>query len=219
MLTFIAEPFYQLFLFFFKYFKDPGIAIIIFALFIRIALSPLYFIIHKEEDKLKKIQAKIKNDTSKAPKDKKGKVDFLKQAEIASRIYQEEKFNPFKNFIVQMSPLPILFAMLAVFNKLKNMPNSLIFLGFINLKTPNAVLAILTLILQLFSLKNQPPETRKTAYFLMGVVGIVLLSVPAMFIVYWIVTLVWTILERKIFCWYEVKFRVKPISENNTQGS
>ncbi|MEK7674044.1 MAG: YidC/Oxa1 family membrane protein insertase [Patescibacteria group bacterium] len=230
--TIFVEPLYKFFTLILNYFPDPGIAIIVFSLAVRIPLSPLYWILHKEEDKLKKIQALIKErasalahpsnsfgNKSNNSNNKKAKVDFLKQAEIAAKVYEEEKFNPMSNFMIQMSPLPILFAMFAVFNKLKNSPEILIFMGIVDLKTPSVILAAITLVLQFISLRNQPIEMRKTAFFMIGIIGIILFTIPSIFIIYWIAILLWTLLEKKLFHWCEIKFAVKPISENNSNGS
>lgn len=198
----LTQPLQQLFLFLAKSVNDAGLTTILFSLIVRIPLVPLYWILHKEEDRLKRIQARIKEETKIAASsstDKKNKPDFMKQAEVISRVYQEEKFNPLSNFLIQLSPLPILFALFAVFNRLKQAPESLYFLGFINLKQPNVILAAATLALQLLSLKNQPKETRKMLFFSMGLIGIILFTVPAIFTLYWIVVLGWTLLERQVF--------------------
>lgn len=208
----LIEPLYKLFIILLNYFKDAGITAIVFSLIVRIPITPLYFIAYKQENKLKKIQAKIKEQS-------KGIKDFIKQAEIASRVYKEEKFNPVKNLFLQLIPIPILLAIIAVFNILKKSSEGLIFLGLIDLKTPNAILAVIALVLQLLSLKNQPPETRKTAYFFIGIIGILLFSMPSIFVVYWIVILIWTILERKIFNWYEINFTVNSVGKNDANGS
>jgi membrane protein insertase Oxa1/YidC/SpoIIIJ len=218
--TILIEPLYNLFFFLSSYFKDPGIAVIVFSMAVRIPLAPIYFFIHKEEDKLKKIQTKIKERTASLSKTSSGKKnkksDFLRQAEIASTIYQEEKFNPLSNFLIQISPLPILLVILAVFDKVKTTKLDLIFAGVINLKTPNLTIAILTILLQFISLKNQPAEVRKASIFLMGFVAIVLLTVASIFTIYWIVILLWTFLEKKIFHWYEIHFSVNPIGKDNS---
>ena len=188
---------------------DPGIAIVVFSLLIRVPLFPLYYIQHKESDKLRAIQVKMKERT-------KGIKDMVKQAEIISGIYEEEKFNPFRNFIIQMIPLPIIFAMFAVLGDIVKSSLPLIAFGFIDVKTPNLLLGALTIALQLLFIMTEPKETRKAGFIIVGVVGLLILTFPAAYTLYWATIMLWTIIERKLFHWYEIRLGINPVPKNNS---
>ena len=187
---------------------DPGLAAILFSLGVRFALVPLYWVLYGEERKLRRVQARLKPIAG-------DRRDLTAQAERVTAIYREEHFNPFSNFLLQLSPLPVLIAMVTVFRHVLIEQPGLVAFGLIPLNQPSLPFAILTIAGQLLSLRGQPPETRRAGYMVIGVIGIVVLKMPLLFTLYWLVVLGWTTLERKLFARYQVEPAIEPVRENH----
>ncbi|MGC8981468.1 MAG: YidC/Oxa1 family membrane protein insertase [Minisyncoccia bacterium] len=197
IINIISNPIHSLFIIFFNLTKDLGITIILFTFLLKIILFPLDFLLFKEEKKLQKIRKRIDEET-------KGIKDFLERGKIMTKIYQEEKLNPFTNIFLQFITIIIF---LAVFLVIKNILNTLnpSFLGIIDLSKPNFYLGLILLITQIIFAFTQPKEARKIAIFLSGFIGILFFIFPSGFLVYWLINTLLTILERKIFLRDEIK--------------
>lgn len=187
-----------------SFFNDLGFSIIFLTFLIKIILLPFSFMQFIEEKKLQKIRTRIEKET----KDIK---DLLQKADVMNRIYQEEKFDPLRNFIIQLLPLPIYLALvISIYDVSKKIINPT-WLGFINLIKPNFYLAILGVFLNFYYAFTQPPENRKILLFILGIISIIILTLPAFLVLYFLVILILSFLERKIFNWYYVKFIVKSV--------
>lgn len=190
---------------------DPGIAAVGFSLGVRLVLSPLYWVLYGEEQKLRQVQARLKPIAG-------DRRDLTAQAERITAIYREENFNPLSNFLLQLSPLPILIAMITVFQRVLVDRPGLVAFGLIPLNQPSLPFALLTIIGQLISLRGQPPETRRIGYMMVGIIGVVVLKMPLLFTLYWLVVLGWTTLERKLFARYQIKPAIETVSEHHAKG-
>jgi len=207
--TIFVEPLTNILKFLSLYLNDFGLAIITFSLFLKILTSPLSFLQFREEIKLKKINEKI-NKLAKKEK------DIFKKAEIISKIYEEENFNPFYNFLIQLSTLPFyLAAFFVIQNFLKNLTNPY-FLNLIDLTKPNIFLGSLVIFIQLIFVFIQPKEYRKMLLFITAIFSGIIFLFSSGFLLYIFGIIVLGLIERKLFNWYYIKSSVISVEENNS---
>jgi YidC/Oxa1 family membrane protein insertase len=207
---YLIEPFFLLFSYFYFYFKDAGLTIIFLALFLKIILLPLDYLIYLQEEKIKKASHKISEAT-------KNINDLLKKSEIISKIYQEEKINPFQSLFLQIINLPLLIAFFIAINKFLNKSHiNYYFLNLINLKEPNIFLGFLALIIQLLFINFFSKENKKLSLFLIAMLSPLFFILPSGLLIYIIVTLVFTLLERKIIFAQKVQPTISSIEKNNS---
>lgn len=197
-------PFIFLILGIYLFFKDFGVSIILISFLLKLFLIPISFFQYLEEKKLRKIKERINKETIKIN-------DFFKKAEIINKIYEEEKFNPLKNILINLLPLPFyLGAVLAIYDLSKKIPNAL-FLNYIDLTKPNIYLAFATTFFNFYYAFKQPPENRKIILFILGFISILIFTLPSFLILYFLTSIILSILERRIFDWYYIKFIIKSI--------
>lgn len=205
----IVGPMESLLLIFFILFQDFGLAILFFSILLRIFILPISFFQLLEENKLKQIKKRLEEET-------KNIKDLLKKAEIINNIYKEEKFNPLRNIFLQFLLIPIyLGSVVAIFNNLKFV-NNLNFLNLINLSKPYLPLGVIVILLNFYYITKQSPESRKIALFILGVISIIILTIPSALLLYFLVNLLFALGERQIFNRYLVKFTVKSVEENDS---
>lgn len=199
-----VHPLVVILLTIYLFLNDFGITIILMSLLLKIFLSPLSFLQYLEEKKLKKIRERVNKETINIK-------DFIKKVEIMNKIYEEEKFSPFKNILINFSLIPFyLGAILAIYELVKTIPNVL-FLNYINLLKPNIYLAFITTFFNFYYAYNQPGENRKIMFFIFGVLSVILFTLPSFLILYILTSIILSFLERKIFDWYYVKFIIKSV--------
>lgn len=198
---FIVTPL-EIFLFsLFLILKDFGLAIILFSIILRIFLIPISFWQFLGEKKIKKIKKRIDDET-------KNISDLLKKSEIINKIYKEENFNPLTNILSQLILIPVyLGIIIAIFNVLKKISNPY-FLNFIHLTKPYLPLGIAVIILNFYYALKQPPESRKVILFLLGVISLIVITLPSALLLYFLINLLFAFLERKIFDRYLVKLAI-----------
>jgi YidC/Oxa1 family membrane protein insertase len=201
----ISGPIHYFFVLLFNLTHDLGLAIILFTIILKIILFPLDFLLFKEEKKLQKIRKRIDEET-------KNIKDFLKKGEIMTKIYQEEKLNPFTNIFLQFISIIIFLSVFLVIKNLLATENPM-FLGIINLSKPNFYLGIILFITQLIFAFTQPKEARNIAIFLTGAIGVLFFIFPSGFLIYWLINTLLTILERKIFLRNEINSAVISINK------
>ncbi len=174
----IYRPLFNLLVFFYNIIPghDIGIAIIVLTVFVRLALYPLNGKSIKSQRQLQEIQPKIKELQQKYKDDKE------KQAKKLMELYQKNKINPLSGCLPLLLQFPILIALYHVFmNGFKDESLSMLYsgyisnpghlnaisLGFIDLSSPNTVLALVAGSLQFFqtkmlmSTKETPKEKEK----------------------------------------------------------
>lgn len=208
----IVDPLLRLLLLLAAALGDLGLAVIILTVWVKVLLSPLTYVAHRQEDRLRQISARVKRETA-------GLKDLQAQSEAIQRIYQTENFKPLKNFALQLVPVPLLLALITVFAKIKDTSAQTLFLNLINLKQPNVVIGGLVLVVQLLALWTQPAETRRLGLMIVAMVGVLLFTLPSIFTLYWLVTTIISLIERKLFHWYEVQFVVKPVGKDHSDLS
>ncbi len=160
----IYRPLFNLMVFFYNVIPghDIGIAIVALTIFMRLVLYPLNGKSIKSQRQLQEIQPKIKELQLKYKDDKE------QQAKKLMELYQKNKINPLSGCLPLLLQFPILIALYQVFmNGFKdesltmlysgyiNNPGHLnaISLGFVDLASTNAVLAVIAGALQFFQTK------------------------------------------------------------------
>jgi YidC/Oxa1 family membrane protein insertase len=209
MFNFLAQGFLGFIFWINNFFQDFGLTIIFFTLILKIALSPIEFLAFLEEEKIKRLRPKI-NEVL-----KKYKNDLQKQAEVLTQLYKEENYNPLFTLLIQFLPLPIFLSVFFALNLLLKNPDShFFFLGNINLAQRNIFLILAIILLQALSLKNLPKEQRNVSLILFGLIVVVLFQFPALFSLYWLANIIFTLLERQIFTKFN-QVLVSKISQSN----
>ncbi|MBU2578837.1 YidC/Oxa1 family membrane protein insertase [Patescibacteria group bacterium] len=162
--TVLYQPLLNILILLYAYlpFHDFGIAIIVFTLIIRLALSPLSLSAARSQKVMAELQPKIKEIQ------KKYKEDAQKQSQALLELYQKEKINPFSSLLPLLLQLPIFIALYQIFlngigenilgpNLYSFVPHfaaiELTFLGAINLSKPSFLLAFLAGVFQFIQSK------------------------------------------------------------------
>lgn len=188
----------------FTIFKDFGISIMLFSFLLKIFLIPLSLSQFLEEKKMKKVKERIDKET-------KNFKDLFKKIEIMNKIYEEEKFNPAKSIFINLITIPIYLAViLAIYDVSKKIPTTF-FINTIDLLKPNIYLAFIGTFLNFYYVFKQPQENRKILLFVLGIISIIIFTLPSFVVLYFIVILVLNFIERKLFEWYYIKFVIKSI--------
>ncbi len=208
----LINPLLDLLLNIFSLTHDFGWAIILTTVLLKFFLLPFAYLAHREEGRVRQVSQRVNRET-------KGIKDMIEKSKIIQNVYAEEKFNPMKNFGVQIIQLPIFIGFIAALNRAKLIIANPFFLGLIDLRLVNFYLALLAFLLQFLLIFSQPAEGRKIAFIVLFFIGLILFRLPAIFTVYWLALSVFILLERKIFHWHEVKFAVKPVSEKEASLS
>jgi len=191
---------------------DFGLSIIVFTLLIKIVLLPIDWYSFLQEKKFRKISDRFKEIF------KNHKNDPEKQVLLLSELYKEANYNPLLYFLAQTISIPIFLAFFFMLRDLTKELTQISFLG-IDLLKPSIFLAILTILLQFFTLQQMPQNQRKFSYFLFGLIALIVLSFPAIFTLYWMTNLILTLLERQIFAFYEKKFVTDSVKKEKADFS
>ena len=101
----IAIPFGWLMLVLYEFFKDYGIAVIVFALLMKVILLPFQMKSKRSMMQTTRIQPKLKE------LEKKHGANKQKYNEEVGKLYKEEKINPMSGCIWTLIPFPILIAL------------------------------------------------------------------------------------------------------------
>jgi len=184
-------------------FYNLGLAIIILTVLIRVILLPFFYKGAKNQVILQKLMPYIKQIQ------KKYKDQRQKQAELLIKLYRRYKINPFSGFFLLIIQLPILIALYRVFlnlNEISELEN-FIFLGM-NLIKPSFPLTIVAGFLQYFQTyltlpkslestkKNQEVSSKVVAYIFPVITVAILVKLPSAIGIYWIVTILFSILQQ-----------------------
>lgn len=162
---------------------------------LKILFLPLDFYNFRFQQKMTKIQPEIKKLQEKY------KNDYQKLSTLLFQLYQREKIKPFFSFVNTIFQFIILIALYKALNLIMLDPRfSFVFLG-IDLKKPSLILGLIALGLQLFQLKifKMLTNQSKLMYFFLGLMIVILFTLPSIIIVYWIVNLIFSIVEIFIF--------------------
>lgn len=206
---------------------DLGVAIIGVTLLIRFILYPLSYKALKSQKKLADLQPQLKEIQDKHKKDKQA------QSRAVMSFYKENGVNPFAGCVPFIIQLPILIGLYRVF-LIELTPENLtglysfvatpqnidlIFLGFINLAQPSALLAVLTGFAQFLQSKVtfsqrknigasqsgsgatrdfQNIMGKQMTYVLPVVMVFIALSFPAGLALYWFVTTLFSFVQQYV---------------------
>ncbi len=215
--TILYQPLLNLLILFYVYIPggDFGIAVIALTLLIKIILLPVSLKATHSQRKLSLLQPKIKQIQKKYEKDK------AKQSEELMNLYKNEKINPFSGCLPFIIQLPFLIALYKVFLSGLNIERirpllygfvppissiNPVFLGFINLNSPNAPLAFLAAVLQFLQTKSISLKTTKkhskesffqkqTLYFFPLLTFFLVWKFGAVIGIYWITTTLFSLGE------------------------
>ena len=152
---------------------------------------------------------KIQPEIKKIQKDLKDNKE--EQAKALMAVYKKHKFNPFSGILLLLIQLPIFFALFKIFSKeiSQSVFGNTIFLGLIDLKSPNLTVAFLAAILQYWQGKLSMPSASnhssedKMADFgkMMMYMGpamtlIVLIKLPSALGLYWVVSTLFSVIQQ-----------------------
>jgi len=218
--TIIYQPLLNILIFFYNTvaFRDLGVAIILLTVLIRFALYPLFnksarhqMIMVKLQPKLKEIQETHKHDRE-------------KQAQATMSLYKEHGINPFSGFLLLLVQLPVLIALYQIFLRILN-TTSLVdlysfvkapalmnasFLGLMDLSQSSIVMVVLAALAQYFQARLSIPKSsgqspspaermgRQMAFIGPIITVIIFYKLPAAVSLYWIVTLLFSIIQQLI---------------------
>jgi YidC/Oxa1 family membrane protein insertase len=193
------QPVFEILFFFYKHLKDFGLAVIFLTFLIRIILSPLDYKSSKEREKFLKIKEEIEEIEKKFNGERKTK-------EILN-LYKKEKINPFFNLLSLFIQFPVLIALYQVFLRATNQFKPL-FLGFLDLSSPNFYLTLAAVFFQGFYLKLNPLkiEKRKNLPFhsqmnllFIPFTFLILIKLPSAISLYFLASYLFLIFQRIFF--------------------
>lgn len=219
--TILYQPLLNVLVLLYLYFPghDFGIAIILLTILIKLIFYPLGAKAIKSQKDLAGLQPKIKEVQEKYKDDKET------QTKEIMALYKNEKINPFSGCLPILIQLPVLIALYRVFwvglspDQMvwlySFVPNpgvvNSMFLGIVDLASPNMVLAVLAGILQFVQIRSSVPPTkitknsstsehmqRQMQYFMPVFMVIILFRLPSAVGLYWITTTIFTIAQQYI---------------------
>jgi YidC/Oxa1 family membrane protein insertase len=195
------QPVLQALLFFYRYLKDFGLAVVSLTFLIRMILLPLNYKSAKEQEKFLKIRKGIEEIGKKFNGERKTK-------EILA-LYQKEKMNPLFNLLSSFIQFPILIALYQVFLKAPSQLDPSFF-GFFNLSKPDFLLVSIAIILQSFYFKLTSPKIEKEKkippfsptqinFFLIPFTFLILLKLPSAISLYFVASYLFLIFQKILF--------------------
>lgn len=214
------QPFFNALIFFYQYlsFADLGVAIILFTIFIRLLLLPVFYKSAKDQALLQRL----------APEIKKVQETHGKNYEARGRalmdLYKKHRVNPLSGFLMMILQIAIMIALYRVFLRgfspetLSSLyaflprPESLnhSFLGLIDLNEKNIFLVLATALAQYFqgklSLANTPAADNspgamigKQMVYLGPLITVFIFYLfPAAITLHWLTTTIFSVIQQMI---------------------
>ena len=201
---FISVGILKLLKFFYSIFHNYGIAIIIFALLIKVVFSPLSLVSHKSMRRMQMLQPKIEEIR------KKYKNDPQKMNQEIMKLYQLYKVNPFSGCLPLLIQLPVFIALYSVLRnaiELRKAPFIKLFsignkawLVDLSQKDPFYILPIAMGIAYIAQniLTNPNPRQKWMTFLLPIFITVLFLSFPSGLQLYWFVFNLLSIAEHYI---------------------
>jgi len=172
---FFYNPLYNGLIIFLSWLPHPdvGLAVILFTVFIKLALFPLSKQAVRTQMEIKEIEPELSQIKEKY------KDDREKQAKETMALYQRKGINPFSSFFLILIQAPIIFALYFIFLKgglplidgkllygfVKGLSNSVVpnmhFLGLYDVSKPQIVLGVLAGISQFVQVQFSIPPVKK----------------------------------------------------------
>ena len=193
-------------------FKSYGLSIIITCLLIRLILMPITQKTAMQSELIKKAQPEL-DKLEKKYKGKESQEDQTRKAQEMMMIYQKYKINPMSGCILAFIQLPLLFAFLEAINRTPALFENkfLVFqmgttpwVGILNNHNYWYILLLILIIGTSFfsfrkTLKDQSgpnaAQMKYTVYFMMAMIAVASLSLPAALGIYWITSSLFTIFQ------------------------
>lgn len=193
-------------------FKSYGLSIIITCLLIRLILMPITQKTAMQSELIKKAQPEL-DKLEKKYKGKESQEDQTRKAQEMMIIYQKYKINPMSGCILAFIQLPLLFAFLEAINRTPALFENkfLVFqmgttpwVGIFNNHNYWYILLLILIIGTSFfsfrkTLKDQSgpnaAQMKYTVYFMMAMIAVASLSLPAALGIYWITSSLFTIFQ------------------------
>ncbi len=153
--------------------------------------------------------ASIQPEIKKIQKDLKDNKE--EQAKALMAVYKKHKFNPFSGILLLLVQLPIFFALFKIFSKeiSQSIFSNTIFLGFLDLKSPNLTIAFLAAILQYWQGKLSMPSAPSSSsedkmadfgkmmmYMGPAMTLVVLIKLPSALGLYWAVSTLFSVAQQ-----------------------
>ena len=195
-----------------KLFNNYGLSIIITCLLIRLILMPITKKTAMQSELIKQAQPELEK-LEKKYKGKDSQEDQTRKAQEMMMIYQKYKINPMSGCILAFIQLPLLFAFLEAINRTPALfeNNFLVFqMGttpWVGIFTHHNYWYVLLLVLIIGTSfisfgKTLPDQSGPTAnqmkytiYFMMAMIAVASLSLPAALGIYWITSSLFTIIQ------------------------
>lgn len=221
--TILYQPFLNVLILLYIYIpgRDFGLAVIALTLLIKLVLHPLSLKGIKSQKAMAKLQPKIKE------LQKKYKDDKAQQSRAMMELYKTEKISPTSGCLPLLIQLPIIIALYRVFlngmtqesltsSLYSFVPDpgviNLTFLGFIDLESKVfiIILAVVTAALQFYQVKTSQQKTdsnkkdfasqmQKQMLFIIPLMSFFIIwRIGAVIGLYWLVSVLFTIVEQKI---------------------
>lgn len=220
--TFLYNPLLNVLIFFYNTiaFGDFGLAIILFTIFIRLLLYPLFSKSARHQAVMQKLQPEIKK------LEEKHKGDRERQGKEMMALYKEHNFNPFFGFIFLLVQIPILITLYRIFldslkqNFLSSGLYSFVarppsintsFLGLINLGEHNILMVGLAALAQYFQAylalpRLQPGKepapaermARQMVFLAPGITFFIFYNLPSAVSLYWLVATLFSVVQQII---------------------
>ena len=229
--TILAEPLYNLLMGIYAVVpgQDIGVAIIILTIIIKMILWPLQGKSLKSQKALQAIQPKIEGLKKEYKDDKEGMTKAMME------MYKTEKVNPLSSCLPLLIQLPIIIALYRVFLRGLNGEGGVyhlysfvpdpgtitpLFMGVVDLSSPNFVLAILAGIFQFIQAKmmtmSRPPKpvqgsegskdeamqasmNRMMLYFMPVITVVIGASLPGGLTLYWLVVNIIAVIQQIVY--------------------
>ena len=192
--------------------NNYGLSIIITCLLIRIVLMPITQKTAMQSEMIKKAQPEL-NKLEKKYQGKDTQEDQAKKAQEMMMIYQKYKINPLSGCLLSFIQLPLLFGFLEAINRTPALfeNNFLVFqmgttpwIGIINNHNYWYILLIFLIIGTTFisfrkTMKDQSgpaaQQMKYTIYFMLAMISVASLTLPAALGIYWITSSLFTIFQ------------------------
>lgn len=192
--------------------NDYGASIIITCLLIRLILMPVTQKTAMQSELIKKAQPELEK-IEKKYQGKESQDDQMKKAQEMMLVYQKYKINPMSGCLLAFIQLPLLFAFLEAINRTPALFENdfLVFqmgttpwVGILQNQNYWYIILIVLIILTTYisfrkTLKDQSgpaaSQMKYTVYFMLAMISVTSLTLPAALGIYWITSSLFTILQ------------------------
>ncbi len=228
------QPLFNLLIFLYNNLGDLGLAVIFITLIVKGALYPVSAKATKSQKALKNLQPKVKKLQEEYKEDKE------KQAEKVMELYSKEGVSPFSGILPLFIQFPVIIALFQIFRRglgageLVHLYNFIhkpevveyLSLGILDLSEPNIILAVLAGLGQFIQVRITMPSSSEEEKKKGGIGEImkgqmkfvlpiftvfILSSLPSAVGVYWIITIIFSLVQHKLIKTEEENLKEKAV--------